>query len=54
MTLTLEEARNQLNKVIEEAGVEITSNINSKINEQLTQKVKVLGKKEKRHEMMCS
>ena len=53
MGLSKTDAADQLRDAITEAGVEITSDISSIINEQLTQKVVILGKSERRHEMMC-
>ncbi len=53
MSLSKADAAEQLREAITKAGVEITSDIDSIINEQLTQKVVILGKRESRHEMMC-
>lgn len=53
MGLSKADAVEQLRDTITKAGVEVTSDINSIINEQLTHKVVILGKSEKRHEMMC-
>lgn len=53
MGLSRQEAKEQLLAEFEKAGVEVTPDINSIINEQLTHKVIILGKSEKRHDMMC-
>ncbi|MEM6338489.1 MAG: hypothetical protein AAF673_00995 [Pseudomonadota bacterium] len=53
MSLSVSDAADQLADAMAKAGVEVTSNINSIINEQLTRKVVVLGKRENRHEIMC-
>ena len=53
MGLSKADATDQMIDTITKAGVEVASHINSVINEQLTHKVVILGKRESRHEMMC-
>ena len=54
MGLSKAEAAKQLTDIMTEAGVDVdATNITAIINEQLTHKVIILGKSEKRHKMMC-